>query len=69
MELWQLDVMGGVRLSNGTRLSVVTGIDDHSPFCVIARLVPRATARPVLTPAAKEPRGAGPGRSLSRLLG
>jgi transposase InsO family protein len=47
MELWQLDVMGGVRLSDGTQLSVVTGIDDHSRFCVIARLVARATARPV----------------------
>ena len=47
MELWQIDVMGGVRLSDGTQLSVVTGIDDHSRFCVIATLVPRATARPV----------------------
>jgi hypothetical protein len=47
MELWQMDVMGGVRLSDGSQLSVVTGIDDHSRFCVIARLVPRATARPV----------------------
>jgi len=47
MELWQMDVMGGVRLADGTQLSVVTGIDDHSRFCVIARLVPRATARPV----------------------
>jgi transposase InsO family protein len=47
MELWQMDVMGGVRLSSGIQLSVVTGIDDHSRFCVIARLVERATARPV----------------------
>ena len=47
MELWQMDVMGSVRLSTGTQLSVVTGIDDHSRFCVIARLVERATARPV----------------------
>lgn len=47
MELWQMDVMGGVRLSDGSQLSVVTGIDDHSRFCVVARLVPRATARPV----------------------
>jgi len=47
MELWQIDVMGGVRLTDGTQLSVVTGIDDHSRFCVIAKLVPRATARPV----------------------
>jgi hypothetical protein len=34
MELWQIDVMGGVRLTDGTGLSVVTGIDDHSRFCV-----------------------------------
>jgi transposase InsO family protein len=47
MELWQIDVMGGVRLTDGTQLSVVTGIDDHSRFCVIAKLVHRATARPV----------------------
>jgi hypothetical protein len=47
MELWQLDVMGNVHLSNGIALSLVTGIDDHSRFCVIAKLVPRATARPV----------------------
>ena len=47
MELWQIDVVGGVRLTDGTQLSVVTGIDDHSRFCVIAKVVPRATARPV----------------------
>jgi transposase-like protein len=41
MELWQLDVMGGVKLADGTALSVVTGIDDHSRFCVLAKLVPR----------------------------
>jgi hypothetical protein len=42
-----MDVMGGVRLVDGTQLSVVTGIDDHSRFCVIAKVVARATARPV----------------------
>lgn len=47
MELWQIDVMGSVFLSNGIQVSVVTGIDDHSRFCVIAKVVPRATARPV----------------------
>jgi hypothetical protein len=49
MELWQLDVMGGVRLSGGTQVSVVTGIDDHSRFCVMAKLVERATANPSAT--------------------
>jgi transposase InsO family protein len=47
MELWQIDVMGGVILEGGTELKVVTGIDDHSRYCVIAKLVARATARPV----------------------
>jgi transposase InsO family protein len=47
MELWQMDVMGGVRLTDGTELKVVTGLDDHSRFCVSAKLVLRATARPV----------------------
>lgn len=47
MELWQMDVMGGVRLRDGTQLSVVTCIDDHSRFCLVAKLVPRAIARPV----------------------
>ena len=46
MELWQIDVMGSV-LSSGIGVSVVTGIDDHSRFCVIAKVVARATARPV----------------------
>jgi transposase InsO family protein len=45
MELWQLDIMGQVFLSDGTELKVITGVDDHSRFCVIARLVERATGR------------------------
>ena len=44
MELWQMDVMGGVLLTDGTECKVVTGIDDHSRFCVIAKMVTRATA-------------------------
>jgi transposase InsO family protein len=47
MELWQMDVMGGVKLAAGGDLMIVTGLDDHSRFCVSAMLVPRATARPV----------------------
>jgi transposase InsO family protein len=47
MELWQMDVTGGVRLTDGTRPSVITGVDDHSRFCVSAKVVARATARPV----------------------
>ena len=29
MQLWQLDVMGGVQLDDGTELKAVTGVDDH----------------------------------------
>lgn len=47
MELWQTDIVGRFHLADGTELSVVTGIDDHRRFCVCARLVVRATARPV----------------------
>ena len=47
MELWQLDVMGGVFLSGGTELKLVAGIDDHSRYCVTAQLVVRATGRAV----------------------
>jgi hypothetical protein len=47
MELWQMDVMSGVLLCDGTDLKVVTGIDDHSRFCVAAGLVRRALSRPV----------------------
>jgi transposase InsO family protein len=47
MELWQFDVMGGVLLDDGTEVKAVTGIDDHSRYCVAVGLVERATARPV----------------------
>ncbi len=46
MELWQMDVVGGVRLADGTEAKVITGVDDHSRFCVSAYVVARATARP-----------------------
>ena len=39
MELWQMDVMGGVYLVDGSELKVVTGIDDHSRFCISAKVV------------------------------
>jgi transposase InsO family protein len=47
MELWQMDVMGRVHLADGLEVKVVTGIDDHSRFIVCAKVVLRATARPV----------------------
>jgi transposase len=47
MELWQLDVMGGIWLTDGRELKAVTGIDDHSRFCVAVGLVERANAAAV----------------------
>jgi transposase InsO family protein len=47
MELWQMDVVGRIHLADGTEVKVVTGVDDHSRYCVCARVVARATARPV----------------------
>ena len=47
MELWQLDVMGGIWLVDGRELKAVTGIEDHSRFCVAAGLIERATSRSV----------------------
>jgi transposase InsO family protein/ribosomal protein L35AE/L33A len=47
MELWQMDIMGGIWLTDGRELKAVTGIDDHSRFCVAAGLVERANASAV----------------------
>jgi hypothetical protein len=47
MELWQLDVTASLFLLDGSELKVVTGLDDHSRFCVIAKVVRRGTARAV----------------------
>src|SRR5215217_3259168 len=52
MALWQLDVVYGPRLVDTAtgelrEARIVTGVDDHSRFCVIARVVERATGRAV----------------------
>ena len=47
MELWQMDVTASLFLADGRECKVITGIDDHSRFCVIATVVLRATARAV----------------------
>ena len=50
MQLWQLDIVYGPRLVDTTsgevrEARIVTGVDDHSRDCVIARVVERATGR------------------------
>jgi transposase InsO family protein len=47
MELWQMDTVGGFLLADGVRAKALTGIDDHSRFCVSARLMVRERTRPV----------------------
>jgi len=47
MQLWQMDEMGGVMLHDDTEAKLVTGVDDHSRFCVAAGLVTRATSKAV----------------------
>src|SRR3954471_18107530 len=47
MQLWQIDIVDGIECVDGTKGKVVTGVDDHSRFCVIAAVVPRATGRAV----------------------
>jgi transposase InsO family protein len=47
MELWQMDVVGGFHLADGTSAKALTGVDDHSRFCVSARLMQRERTQPV----------------------
>jgi transposase InsO family protein len=47
MELWQMDVVGGFLLADGTKAKALTGVDDHSRFCVSAWLMPRESSRQV----------------------
>ena len=66
MELWQMDVMGGVMLTDGSKASVITGLDDHSRFAVSALVVERATSRPTCDALAKAMRAWGvPGQVLT----
>jgi transposase InsO family protein len=46
-ELWQMDTVGGFLLADGTKAKALTGVDDHSRFCVSAFLMPREGSRRV----------------------
>lgn len=47
MELWQMDTVGGFVLADGTRAKALTGVDDHSRFCVSAHLMARESSQRV----------------------
>jgi transposase InsO family protein len=44
MELWQMYVVRGFVLAGGRRAKALTGVDDHSRFCVSAHLMLRETS-------------------------
>jgi Integrase core domain len=52
MQLWGIDIVGGIQLVDiitgvVREAKLVTGVDDHSRFCVMAAVVERATSRAV----------------------
>ena len=52
MQLWGMDIVGGVMLVNPVtgevrEAKVVTAVDDHSRYCVSAKVVEHATSRAV----------------------
>jgi transposase InsO family protein len=47
MQLWQMDVVGGFLIADGTHAKALTGVDDHSRFCVSARLMPAERTRAI----------------------
>ncbi len=47
MELWQMDVVGGFVLADDSRAKALTGVDDHSRFCVCASLMRRESSQQV----------------------
>ena len=47
MELWQLDLVHGFLLADGTHAKALTGVDDHSRFCVSAKLMARERTQAV----------------------
>ena len=46
MQLWQLDLVE-LPLGDGTEIKVLTGVDDHSRYCVSAQAMVQATGRAV----------------------
>jgi transposase InsO family protein len=47
MQLWQMDIVGGVLLPGGVEAKVLTCVDDHSRYAVAAKVIRRASGRAV----------------------
>ena len=69
MELWQMDTVGGFLIAQGSgtvRVKALTGVDDHSRFCVSAFLMRRETSGNVCEGLARALRTYGvPGQILT----
>src|SRR5262245_40090227 len=66
MELWQMDTVGGFLLADGRRAKALTGVDDHSRFCVSAQLMARESTQRVCEGLAAALRAYGvPGQILT----
>jgi hypothetical protein len=48
MALWQPDLVGGIYLADGREYKVLSGIDDHSRFVVVAAVLAVPSARAVV---------------------
>jgi transposase len=69
MQLWQLDIVGGVPLADGRSAKLVTGIDDHSRFIVISAVVMVPSGRAVCEAFAAAMRRFGvPGEVLTDMV-
>lgn len=63
LELWQMDVVGGICFLDSSDAKIIAGVDAHSRFRVPAFVAARATARPTCDAfalAMGRPSGAGP---------
>jgi len=47
MALWQLDLVGGIYLADGRECKLLSGIDDHSRYVVVAAVLAVPSARAV----------------------
>jgi transposase InsO family protein len=66
MPLWQAGLVSGIFVAGGTEARLVTGIGDHSRFCVICQVVIRAAGRAVCLALAAALRQSGvPGEVLT----
>ncbi|PIB03468.1 hypothetical protein B1C81_37120 [Streptomyces sp. HG99] len=48
MHLWQLDLVGGIFLADGRECKMLTGIDDHSRYVVVAEVLAVPSGRAVV---------------------